>query len=81
MNIKLGATYKDTISGFKGVATGHSLYITGCNQVLLGPKTKADGDLPDSQWFDEQRLILCKNKVITLYNDKTPGFGPEAPKR
>lgn len=81
MNITLGRTYKDIISGFKGVATAHTLYITGCNQVLLGPKIKGDGILQASEWFDEQRLTLCRDKIITLDNDVTPGFGPEAPKR
>lgn len=81
MKIELGKTYTDKISGFKGVATGHVTYITGCNQVLLGPKIGKDGKIPDSQWFDEQRLEVGKEPQVILDNGKTPGFDKEAPKR
>jgi hypothetical protein len=80
--IQLGRTYRDKISDFIGVATGYVQYITGCNQVLLGPKVKEDGSLPNSQWFDEQRLEPVQNVPdVTLDNGHTPGFGEEAPIR
>jgi hypothetical protein len=54
----LGATYTDRITGFQGVAIGFVQYITGCNQVLVAPKVGADGAMKDSQWIDEQRLVV-----------------------
>ena len=49
-NIILGATYRDVITGFSGVATGYVKYLTGCNQVLIQPEAR-DGD---EQVFDPE---------------------------
>ena len=79
--IELGKTYKDKISGFKGVVTGYVSYISGCNQALIVPPVSKDGAKVESHWFDEQRLRPLKTKRITLDNGKTPGFDLMAPKR
>lgn len=79
MKIKLGATYQDLITGFKGVAVGRCEYLTGCNQVLLVPKVKEDGSAGESSWYDEQRMTLCADKVVVLDNGKTPGCDKPAP--
>lgn len=81
MTIELGMKYRDRISGFTGTATGYVRYITGCNQVLLGPKAKDDGTLSPSEWFDEQRLVQVEGERIVLDNGSTPGFDRPAPKR
>ena len=78
--IQLGRTYKDKITGFKGIATGFVTYISGCNQAMLAPLAK-DGAFVESQWFDEQRLISVGDKIVSLDNGKTPGFDKAAPKR
>jgi hypothetical protein len=78
---QLGKTYKDKITGFSGVATGHVRYITGCNQVLLAPPVDNEGKLRDSQWFDEQRLDDQGGQAIALCNSSTPGPDKMAPKR
>jgi hypothetical protein len=74
--IILGATYKDRITGFKGVATGYAQYISGCHQALLAPKAGTD-----SQWIDEQRLERVGSSRVTLDNSKTPGCDKPAPIR
>jgi hypothetical protein len=76
MKTKLGATYKDAITGFSGVCIGTVQYISGCNQSLLAPK----GD-KDARWIDDQRLVQCGSKVIALDNCKTPGGDLPAPIR
>jgi hypothetical protein len=81
MAIELGRSYRDRITGFKGMATGHVRYISGCNQVLLAPPVDKDGKLRDAQWFDEQRLEDQGGKTLVLDNSKTPGFDAPAPKR
>lgn len=81
MQIELGKTYIDKITGFKGVAVGVVYYISGCNQVLISPKVDKDGKIKDSNWFDVQRMKEEKVKRISLDNEKTPGFDMEAPKR
>ncbi|MDB5937513.1 MAG: hypothetical protein JWQ01_4857 [Massilia sp.] len=80
-SIVLGSTYKDKITGFEGVATGFVQYLTGCNQALLAPRCGDDGALRDSQWFDQQRLEVLTNRVISLDNGVTPGCDKAAPKR
>lgn len=82
MNDRLGRTYKDTITGFEGVATGHCEYLTGCNQTLLAPPLTDGGKLPDSHWFDDQRLTVVPGKArVLLDNGQAPGFDKAAPKR
>lgn len=81
MNDRLGYTFKDKISGFQGVATGHCEYITGCNQTLIQPPSLEGGSPIESRWFDDQRLEKLDNGRIVLDNGATPGFDREAPKR
>lgn len=80
-SIELGKTYRDVITKFSGVATGHVNYISGCNQVLLAPPVDNEGRLRDSQWFDEQRLEEQDATTIVLDNRETPGHDKMAPKR
>ena len=77
--MELGCTYKDKITGFKGVCTGLCYYISGCNQALLAPKVDKDGKKSDGDWFDFQRCVLIKSKKVTLDNSETPGCDISAP--
>lgn len=79
--IQLGRTYKDKVTGFVGVATGHVHYISGCSQVLLCPAVSADGAMRESKWLDEQRVMAQGGDVIVLDNGATPGCDMAAPKR
>ena len=80
-SIEFGARYRDRITGFTGVAVGHTTYISGCSQVLLAPGVDKDGKLPDGHWFDEQRLEREAGDAIKLDNGSTPGCDIPAPKR
>ena len=82
MKIELGCTYQDKITGFKGVATGHCEYLSGCSQTLLTPKSENWNEKKDSHWIDDQRLELDDiESKITLNNEKTPGCDLPAPNR
>lgn len=82
INITLGKTYTDVITGFRGVATGHCQYISGCNQVLLSPRTTPEGTRIEPQWFDQQRLKLNEEAAqVVLDNGTTPGCDLRAPIR
>jgi hypothetical protein len=76
----LGLTVRNRITGFTGVVTGHVEYLTGCNQALVVPPVQ-DGKLPESQWFDVQRLESTGAERIVLDNGATPGCDKAAPKR
>jgi hypothetical protein len=77
--IEMGRKYRDKITGFEGVATGYVEYITGCNQVLLAPRVKEDGNKVGSEWYDEQRLELVGEEIIKLDNGINPGCDMAAP--
>lgn len=78
----LGKTFRDKITGFSGVATGHVRYITGCDQLLLAPKAKESGDVVESRWFDVQRCeVDATAPRIELDNGSTPGSDKPAPRR
>lgn len=79
--IELGQQYKDRITGFTGIATGHCNYISGCAQTLLAPETGDAGDFRESQWFDDQRLERTGKRAVVLANGDTPGCDRCAPKR
>lgn len=79
--ITLGSTYRDSITGFQGVATGYVTYISGCNQVLLAPRVSTDNAMRDAHWFDEQRLQAVEADRIVLDNGDHPGHDMAAPVR
>lgn len=81
MDLQLGCTAHDKITGFQGVVTGICEYISGCNQALLVPKVDKEGKHVDGQWYDVQRLVVHDDEVITLDNGETPGCDMPAPKR
>ena len=60
---ELGVKAKDKLTGFEGVIVGRAQYLTGCTQYCLTPPAK-DGELRDSHWFDEARLVLLPEPVV-----------------
>lgn len=79
----LGHNVRDVISGFEGRATGHVIYLSGCNQILIAPLyDKKEKKWPKSNWLDDQRLvIIAGSKQIKLDNSKTPGHDEAPPVR
>jgi hypothetical protein len=83
-NIVLGNWVEDKITGFAGYAVGKVVYISGCNQVLVQPKVKENGEFQDSRWVDEQRLQVLNRATgmeNLLDNTATPGADTPAPRR
>lgn len=80
-DLVLGSTVTDRITGFSGIATGICRYVSGCVQVSIAPRCGDDGKLPESQWFDVQRLERVGNEFVTLDNVRTPGFDRLPPTR
>ena len=74
--MKLGQEAKDKITGFKGIVLGKCEYITGCNQYLIQPKVKKDGEHVSGHWIDEDRLEATKAKPISIKNQIN---GPDLP--
>jgi hypothetical protein len=62
--VKLGEEVVDSLTGFKGVATGRYTFLNGCMQIEVSPKELKDGKPIEPSAFDEQRLTP-KSKVTT----------------
>lgn len=68
----------DLVSGFSGVVTGRSDYLTGCNMYFLKPRVDADGKVRDGIWFDEPALQydpahLNEKLDLGLAKEQPPG--------
>lgn len=69
----LGKELEDKITGFKGIATSEHHYLTGCMQYGLQPKINDKGEIPESRFFDEGRLVIIsegiqKSEVVGVEN-------------
>lgn len=73
-----GQEVADVISGFRGVVTGACQYMTGCNQYLIQPRCKEDGDYVNSKWFDEDRLEAVSSGATVKLSGAT-SVGPDKP--
>ena len=69
----MGLNATDTLTGFSGMITGHSDYITGCDQFLLQPPTQENGEYVEGRWFDEQRLQVKYEAKLELDNSNGNG--------
>jgi hypothetical protein len=69
----------DSLTGFKGVITGHADYITGCDQYLVQPASK-DGDWKEGRWFDQMRLeVVTTDAVAVELVDENELTGADSP--
>jgi hypothetical protein len=71
--IELGQKYKDRITGFEGIATSRTVYISGCVHIGLQGKVDKDGKLPGPEFFDEERLDSKSNVKKGGPADHPPG--------
>lgn len=74
-SIKLGHNYTDSVTGFSGIAIARIEYLTGCTQYQLQPKIDKDGKVPDSVWFDENRLSANATSTGGPAPSSLPSFG------
>lgn len=74
-----GVEVKDKVTGFTGKITGRVEYLTGCNQYIVQPPIKNDGEFTSGIWLDEHRLEQIGTAKIVLDEAKTKGAGEPAP--
>ena len=77
----LGTKVKDKVTGFQGIVTGVTHYLTGCSQALVVPPVDEQGNHKEGHWYDFQRLDRVDESLIVLDNSETPGCDMPAPKR
>lgn len=81
---RYGMTAMDKITGFVGTVTGFAQYITGCDQYLVAPQVDPEkpGELPESHWFDVNRLNFKKApKPVKIATKRTRGACKPAPRK
>jgi len=75
-DIKLGSVVKDMISGFKGIVTAKSIYLNGCERILVEPQMlKDDGSLINGVWFDVQQIEVVQESTKLNTNCHTQAIG------
>lgn len=74
--VKLGNKVRDAITGFAGIATGRTVYLYGCAQILITPDRLAeDGKRLDGEWFDEQRVETIEERPIPVSAESSATSG------
>ncbi len=72
--IKLGQEVRDNITGFQGVATARTLWLHGCERILVQPPfNKKEQKLPEAHTFDEPQLEIIGDGV--LIDNRPPAYG------
>jgi len=78
---ELGDKVKDTVTGFKGIATAKSEFLNGCVRFLITPEVVGKAQtLPDEAWFDVARIEVLKKSVVQSFSTQQPALvGPGGP--
>lgn len=88
MRYTFGDKAKDKITGFEGIVTGFTRFITGCDQYCLTPQgVDKEGKTVESKWFDENRIEITAKQVVVIESVQAsepmrtggPGYGSERP--
>lgn len=66
MKIEFGDKARDIITGFQGIVTGKSSYITGCDRYCLNPGIDKDGKTQESLWFDENSIEVIQAQAVVI---------------
>lgn len=77
---KLGDKVRDKVTGFTGIMSVLSIYLTGCSRAGVQPKIGEDGKVPEAMYFDLPMLEVLESEVVTPI--PTEKGGPrDAPKQ
>jgi hypothetical protein len=77
MKIELGKRYKDSISGFVGIAVARTEWLHGCERITLQPTTDKDGKMMDTASFDAPQLIDIEQPLARVETPRAGGPRPE----
>jgi len=81
MKIELGKKYRDKVTGFEGVATGHHKWLTGCDTLSLQPPVDKDGKVPGTQGFDINRLEEVADEQVEVETKDRRGGPQDSPRQ
>jgi hypothetical protein len=79
--IELGDLVRDKVTGFSGVVTAKTQFLSGCDRVSVQPTELKEGAVRSYETFDVLQLeILEKSKVVIeqrVVEDRTGGPRPD----
>lgn len=62
MPLVLGAEARDRVTGLRGILTGHTRHLTGCDSCAIQPPATKDA-VPAAAWFEEPRIEVVGEGV------------------
>ena len=68
--IELGSEVKDRVTGFKGIAVATTHFLQGCDRIQVAPKVDKEGDIKETQHFDEPDLIVIGRGILPKLEPK-----------
>jgi len=74
--VELGDVVEDKLTGVKGTAIGHTVWLNGCSRVTVQPAELKDGIPVEASTLDEKDLKVTK-RAKPLPAVKTGGPRPE----
>lgn len=81
-SMKLGAIYRDRVTGMVGTAVRLVEFLGGCNRITLRPKVDKDGKLVDGVMIPmEQAELVDEGPAVVAEKKKTPTGGPGTSER
>lgn len=66
MSVNLGDKVREDITGFEGIATSRTVFMTGCARIGVQAKVDKDGKVPHIEAFDEDRLTVTEPAAIKV---------------
>ena len=57
-DIPLGSMARDTVTGFEGMVVCISMWLNGCDRLVVQPRTLHEGKLLPTEVFDAQQMEL-----------------------
>jgi hypothetical protein len=79
-DVALGDTVKDLVTGFKGMAVAYSMWLHGCERIVIEPQKLKDGATVEPEPFDIQRIEVVrrgKGPPVARAIQKEPPGGPQ----
>jgi hypothetical protein len=77
LSVRLGAVYRDRVTGLVGTATRRIDFLGGCTRITIRPKVDKDGKLHDGLMIPvEQAELIDQTPAVEAEKRATPTGGP-----
>ena len=74
MNIELGDTVKDEVTGFKGIVVAITHWLNGCARITVQSENLTkEGTIALPETIDANQIVIVSKRVHTTKRDDTGG--------